>query len=126
MTISATASTPNRSRPRRTGCGNCWADFFANVREVDAAGKCDNALSKQLRGFAQLRKLGLLNCPITNAAMENIEGLTQLQVLDLRETKITDAGLKHLEGLSQLQKLYLFDDSITERRDGEPGKAVPT
>ena len=89
-------------------------DFFANVREVDAAGKCDDALSKQLRGFAQLRKLGLLNCPITDAAMENIEGLTQLQVLDLRETKITDAGLKHLEGLSQLQKLYLFDDSITD------------
>ncbi len=89
-------------------------DFFANVREVDAAGKFDDAATKQIKGFSQLRKLGLLRCPVTDAAMENLEGLTQLQELDLRETKITDAGLKHLEGLSQLQKLYLFGVSVTD------------
>ncbi len=89
-------------------------DLFANVSEVDAQGKLGDASSKDLKGFTQLQKLGLDDCPITDAGLENLVGLTQLRTLDLRRTRISDAGLKHLEGLSKLQKLYLFGDAVTD------------
>lgn len=66
---------------------------------------------EQLAGVAnlsQLRKLVLVNCPITDAGMAVCSKLTALEELELTKTQIKGPGLQHLAGLRRLRRLALI------------------
>jgi Leucine Rich repeat len=68
----------------------------------------------ELKTFAQLEELYLIQTKITDASLAKVNGFANLRTLDLGRTQVTDKGIAHLEGLSNLKTLGLSSTSITD------------
>ncbi len=69
---------------------------------------------KPIAGLIDLRDVGLLMTPLTDAGLAPVAGWTRLEKLTLGRTKITDAGLNHLSHLASLTELDLSETAITD------------
>lgn len=97
----------------------------------------DNGLY-ELRGLSKLKKLSMVDCPVTGKGFEglatlpikelslvcsditdeniaNIASISTIEMLDLTFSKVTDRGVRHLIRLRHLKCLSLFGTHITNR-----------
>jgi hypothetical protein len=89
-------------------------NFFREVVEVDIYdAQMDDATTKKLQGLTQLRMLRLRGTKFTGAVL-NLKPFAQLHTLELMDTNITDAGLEGVKSATQLQKLVLAGSNITD------------
>ncbi|XP_070841669.1 uncharacterized protein [Chaetodon trifascialis] len=75
-----------------------------------------NELLRQLRAFAALKHLSLVNSPlITDSGLSILSSLVKLQYLNLAScSKLTDSCLQHITGLKNLCFLSLDQTKVTD------------
>lgn len=94
---------------RKPDFGRVWRVSFeepGRVRDRDLV--C-------LRGFRQLRALGLEGALVTDRGIEFLGNFEKLQFVSLRGTLISDHGVSHLLQLKNLKRVDLGDTKVTQR-----------
>ncbi len=64
--------------------------------------------------FPELKFVGLLGCPVTDAGMEHLRPLSDLETIVLGGTRITDAGFAVVAEWPQLRRLEFQSTRVTD------------
>ena len=89
---------------------------FVNLRELGLAfTKVTDEGLKELGGFTKLERLSLDSCPgVTDAGLKELAGLSNLQSLNVSGTKVKGPGFRDLAGLKRLRTIEVGRDKVTD------------